>query len=55
MSRPGRVSARRRRSGAGWSDWRAIADCFLEQVGALLTPPMRRLEIQAQTVDVDMA
>jgi hypothetical protein len=55
MSRPGRVAARRRRSDAGWSDWRAIADCFLEQVGALLTPPIRRLEIQAQTVDVDMA
>lgn len=41
--------------GEGRSDWRAIKDYFLKQVGALLTPPMRRLEIQAQTVDVDKA
>ena len=41
--------------GEGRSDWRAIKDYFLKQVGALLTPPMRRLEIQAQTVDVDTA
>jgi hypothetical protein len=41
--------------GEGRSDWRAIKDYFLKQVGALLTPPIRRLEIQAQTVDVDMA
>jgi hypothetical protein len=39
----------------GRSDWRAVKDYFLGQVGALLTPPMRRLEIQAQTVDVDTA
>lgn len=41
--------------GEGRSDWRAIKDYFLKQVGALLTPPMRRLDIQAQTVDVDKA
>ncbi len=40
--------------GEGRSDWSAIKDCFLKQVGALLTPPMRRLEIQARTVDLDL-
>jgi len=39
--------------GEGRSDWRMVKDYFLKQVGALLTPPMRRLEIQAQTVDVE--
>lgn len=38
--------------GEGRADWRAIREYFLQQVGALLTPPMRRLEIQAHTVDV---
>jgi len=41
--------------GEGRSDWRAIKDYFLKQVGALLTPPMRRLEIQARTVDLENA
>lgn len=40
--------------GEGRSDWSAIKDYFLKQVGALLTPPMRRLEIQARTVDLDV-
>lgn len=40
--------------GEGRSDWHAIKDYFLKQVGALLTPPMRRLEIQARTVDLDV-
>ena len=40
--------------GEGRSDWSAIKDFFLKQVGALLTPPMRRLEIQARTVDLDV-
>jgi hypothetical protein len=38
--------------GEGRSDWRVIKDYFLTQVGCLLTPPMRRLAIQAQTADV---
>jgi hypothetical protein len=38
--------------GEGRSDWRIIKDYFLVQVGSLLTPPMRRLGIQAQTTDV---
>jgi hypothetical protein len=38
--------------GEGRSDWSVIKDYFLKQVGALLAPPMRRLEIQAQTVDL---
>ena len=41
--------------GEGRSDWSAIKDYYLKQVGALLTPPMRRLEIQARTVDLDIA
>ena len=40
--------------GEGRSDWSAIKDYFLKQVGALLTPPIRRLEIQARTVDLDI-
>jgi len=28
---------------------------FMVQVGSLITPPMRRLAIQAQVVDVDPA
>jgi hypothetical protein len=38
--------------GEGRSDWRVIKDYFLAQVGCLLTPPMRRLAIQAQTAEV---
>ncbi|MCX6549892.1 MAG: nucleotidyl transferase AbiEii/AbiGii toxin family protein [Acidobacteria bacterium] len=38
--------------GEGKSDWRIIKDYLLAQVGCLLTPPMRRLSIQAQTADV---
>ena len=41
--------------GEGPSDWDAVKDYFLIQVGSLLTPPMRRLEIQAQVVDVDLS
>lgn len=41
--------------GEGPSDWRAVKDYFFKQVGALLTPPMRRLDIQARAVDVDTA
>jgi hypothetical protein len=39
--------------GEGRSDWRTVKDFFLKQVGVLLAPPIRRLEIQAQTVDVE--
>jgi hypothetical protein len=39
--------------GEGRSDWRTVKDFFLKQVGALLAPPRRRLEIQAQVVDVE--
>ena len=39
--------------GEGRSDWKAVKDYFLKQVGTLLTPPMRRLEIQAHTADVE--
>jgi hypothetical protein len=35
------------------SDWGEVKDYFQVQVGSLLTPPMRRLTIQAQTADVD--
>jgi hypothetical protein len=38
--------------GEGRSDWRSVKEYFLSQVGALLTPPARRLAIQAQTADV---
>ena len=41
--------------GEGRSDWSAVKDFFLKQVGILLTPPMRRLEIQAQVVDIEPA
>jgi len=41
--------------GEGRADWIAVKDYFLRQVGALLTPPMRRLEIQAHVVDVEPA
>lgn len=41
--------------GEGASDWKAVRDYFRAQVGTLLTPPMRRLEIQARVVDVDPA
>jgi hypothetical protein len=39
--------------GEGPSDWSAVKDYFQIQVGSLLTPPMRRLEIQTQIADVD--
>ncbi len=39
--------------GEGPSDWPAVKDYFLVQVGSLLMPPTRRLEIQAQSVDVE--
>ena len=39
--------------GEGPSDWNAVKDYFQVQVGSLLTPPMRRLKIQAQIADVD--
>jgi hypothetical protein len=32
-----------------------VKQYFLIQVGSLLVPPMRRLAIQAQTVDVRLA
>ena len=38
--------------GEGESDWRAVKDYFLVQVGSLLVPPLRRLEIQSRSVDV---
>ena len=41
--------------GEGRSDWNAVKDFFLKQVGILLTPPRRRLEIQAQAVDIEPA
>jgi hypothetical protein len=41
--------------GEGPADWSAVKDYFLVQVGALLTPPKRRLAIQARTVDVATA
>jgi len=37
--------------GEGSSDWATVRDYFLVQVGSLLTPPMRRLQIQEQVVD----
>lgn len=39
--------------GEGRSDWDAVKGCFLTQVGSLITPPKRKLEIQAQVVDVE--
>jgi hypothetical protein len=41
--------------GEGAADWATVKDYFLVQVGSLLTPPLRRLEIQSQTVDVEGA
>jgi hypothetical protein len=38
--------------GEGESDWRAVKDYFLVQVGSLLVPPLRRLAIQSRAVDV---
>ena len=40
--------------GEGLSDWTTVRDYFLVQVGTLLTPPMRRLQIQEQIVDTDV-
>jgi hypothetical protein len=44
-----------RRGGIPWGEAEdlAVKNYFLKQVGTLLTPPMRRLEIQAQTADVE--
>ena len=39
--------------GEGPSDWRVVKDYFLVQVGRLLTPPVKRLKIRAQTIDLD--
>ena len=41
--------------GEGAADWSVVKRYFLVQVGSLLTPPMRRLEIQAQVVGVEPA
>jgi hypothetical protein len=41
--------------GEGPSDWNAVKDYFQVQAGSLLTPPMRRLAIRTQRVDVDGA
>lgn len=38
--------------GEGPSDWGTVKDYFLVQVGTLLAPPMRRLEIQTRIEDV---
>jgi hypothetical protein len=40
--------------GEGLSDWASVKDYFLVQVGSLLTPPTRRLQIQEQIVDADV-
>lgn len=39
--------------GEGPSDWETVKSYFLVQVGHLITPPRRRLAIQAQIVDVE--
>lgn len=36
----------------GVDDWETVKDFFLERVGQLLLPPTKRLEIQAQVVDL---
>jgi hypothetical protein len=41
--------------GEGPKDWSAVRDYFLVQVGSLLAPPARRLEIQERKVDVEEA
>jgi hypothetical protein len=38
--------------GEGPADWTAVKHYFLTQVGSLLAPPRRPLEIQSHTVDV---
>jgi hypothetical protein len=38
--------------GEGSRDWSLVKDYFLVQVGSLLVPPVHRLAIQAQKVDV---
>jgi len=40
--------------GEGTSDWATVKDYFLVQVGSLLTPPTRRLQIQEQVVDTEV-
>jgi len=39
----------------GPRDWTLVKDYFVRQVGSLLTPPVRRLAIQAETVDLRRA
>jgi len=39
--------------GEGRADWPTVRDYFLVQVGSLLTPPLRRLDIQDRVVDVN--
>jgi hypothetical protein len=41
--------------GEGAADWSVVKDYLLLQVGSLLTPPRRRLVIQARVVDVETA
>ncbi len=41
--------------GEGASDWKAVKEYFLRQVGSLITPPLRRLAIQTREVDVESA
>jgi len=38
--------------GEGKTDWRDVKGYFLIQVGSLLVPPSRRVEIQSRSVDV---
>lgn len=38
--------------GEGAADWKMVKDYFLIQVGSLITPPVKRLDIQARIVDV---
>jgi hypothetical protein len=38
--------------GEGPQDWSSVKEYFLVQVGSLLAPPARRLEIQEQQVDI---
>jgi hypothetical protein len=40
--------------GEGRADWRTVRDYFLVQVGSVLTPPVRRLQIQDHVVDVNV-
>lgn len=40
--------------GEGASDWSLVKGYFLVQVGSLVTPPLKRLDIQTRIVDVDV-